>query len=60
MPVVTDLLETCVDEVLRATVSMVTAEEMGPSAAFTTASTVTEETLSLTGQLIHHKYSGMH
>ncbi|XP_067265075.1 band 4.1-like protein 5 isoform X1 [Chanodichthys erythropterus] len=48
MPLVTDLLETCVDEVLRATVSMVTAEEVGPSAAYTTASTVTEETLSLT------------
>lgn len=53
MPLVTDLLETCVDEVLRATVSMVTAEEVGPSGAYTTASTVTEETLSLAGQLIH-------
>ncbi|XP_077071291.1 band 4.1-like protein 5 [Siphateles boraxobius] len=47
MPLVIDLLETCVDEVLLATVSTVTAEEVGPSAAHTTASTVTEETLSL-------------
>uniref|UniRef100_A0A673I8T4 Band 4.1-like protein 5 n=1 Tax=Sinocyclocheilus rhinocerous TaxID=307959 RepID=A0A673I8T4_9TELE len=48
MPLVTDLLETCVDEVLRAPVPMVTAEEVGPGAAHTTASTATEETLSLT------------
>ncbi|XP_067299996.1 band 4.1-like protein 5 isoform X2 [Pseudorasbora parva] len=48
MPLVTDLLETCVDEVLRATVSMGTAEEVGPSAAHTAASTVTEENLTLT------------
>jgi len=59
MPLVTDLLETCVDEVLLATVSTVTAEEVGPSDAHTTASTVTEETLSLAGQLTHHRYNGM-
>uniref|UniRef100_A0A672TFD4 Band 4.1-like protein 5 n=1 Tax=Sinocyclocheilus grahami TaxID=75366 RepID=A0A672TFD4_SINGR len=48
MPLVTDLLETCVDEVLRAPVPMVTAEEVGPGAAHTTTSTATEEALSLT------------
>uniref|UniRef100_A0A671SV95 Band 4.1-like protein 5 n=1 Tax=Sinocyclocheilus anshuiensis TaxID=1608454 RepID=A0A671SV95_9TELE len=48
MPLVTDLLETCVDEVLRVPVPMVTAEEVGPGAAHTTASIATEETLSLT------------
>ncbi|XP_073701522.1 band 4.1-like protein 5 isoform X5 [Garra rufa] len=48
MSLVTDLLETCVDEVLRASVPMATAEEVGPGAAHTTASTASEETLSLT------------
>ncbi|XP_073767824.1 band 4.1-like protein 5 isoform X7 [Danio rerio] len=48
MPIVTDLLETCVDEVLQATVPMATVEEAGPVAAHTSASSVTEETLSLT------------
>lgn len=48
MPIVTDLLETCVDEVLQATVPMATVEEAGPGAAHTSASSVTEETLSLT------------
>ncbi|XP_051565822.1 band 4.1-like protein 5 isoform X1 [Myxocyprinus asiaticus] len=47
MPLVTDPLETSVDEVLRASVPIVTAEEVGPSAALSTASTVTEEPLSL-------------
>ncbi|XP_052421800.1 band 4.1-like protein 5 isoform X6 [Carassius gibelio] len=48
MPLVTDLLETSVDEVLRAPVPMVTAEDVGAGAAHTTASTAAEETLSLT------------
>lgn len=60
MPLVTDLLETCVDEVLRAPVPMATAEEVGPGGAYATASTATEETLSLTGELIHLRHSGMH
>ncbi|XP_057191647.1 band 4.1-like protein 5 [Triplophysa rosa] len=46
VPLVTDLLETCVDEVLRVSVTMVTPEEVGPIGAHT--STVAEETLSLT------------
>ncbi|TRY97109.1 hypothetical protein DNTS_027294 [Danionella cerebrum] len=48
MPVVTDLLETCVDEVLRTPVPMVTAEEVASGAAYSTASSVPDETLSLT------------
>lgn len=40
LPLVTDLLETCVDEVLQASAPMVTPEEMVPN-------TVTEETLPL-------------
>uniref|UniRef100_A0A673H7I4 Band 4.1-like protein 5 n=1 Tax=Sinocyclocheilus rhinocerous TaxID=307959 RepID=A0A673H7I4_9TELE len=48
IPLVTDLLETFIDEVLRVPVPMVTAEEVGPGSAHTTASTATEETLSLT------------
>uniref|UniRef100_A0A8C1VIG8 Band 4.1-like protein 5 n=1 Tax=Cyprinus carpio TaxID=7962 RepID=A0A8C1VIG8_CYPCA len=48
MSLVTDLLETSVDEVLRAPVPMATAEEVGPGAAHTPHSTATEETLSLT------------
>ncbi|XP_043104694.1 band 4.1-like protein 5 isoform X5 [Puntigrus tetrazona] len=48
VPLVTDLLETCVDEVLGVPVPMATAEEVGPGAAHSTASTATEETLSLT------------
>ncbi|XP_051564671.1 band 4.1-like protein 5 isoform X2 [Myxocyprinus asiaticus] len=48
MPLVTDLLETSIDEVLRVPVPIVTAEEVGPSAAHSTTSTVTEEPLSLT------------
>lgn len=54
MSLVTDLLETSVDEVLRAPVPMATAEEVGPGAAHTPHSTATEETLSLTGELIRH------
>lgn len=48
IPLVTDLLETCIDEVLRVPVPMVTAEEVRQGSAHTTASTATEETLSLT------------
>ncbi|XP_042587052.1 band 4.1-like protein 5 isoform X1 [Cyprinus carpio] len=48
MSLVTDLLETSVDEVLRAPVPMATAEVVGPGAAHTPHSTATEETLSLT------------
>lgn len=48
MPLVTDLLETCIDEVLQAPVPMAIAEEVGPGAAYATASTATEETFSLT------------
>uniref|UniRef100_A0A671KLT0 Band 4.1-like protein 5 n=1 Tax=Sinocyclocheilus anshuiensis TaxID=1608454 RepID=A0A671KLT0_9TELE len=48
IPLVTDLLETFIDEVLRVPVPMVTAEEVGPGSAHTTASIATEETLSLT------------
>uniref|UniRef100_A0A672TCN4 Band 4.1-like protein 5 n=1 Tax=Sinocyclocheilus grahami TaxID=75366 RepID=A0A672TCN4_SINGR len=48
IPLVTDLLETFIDEVLRVPVPMVTAEEVGPGSAHTTASTAAEETLSLT------------
>lgn len=51
VPLVTDLLETCVDEVLRVSVPMVTPEEVGPIGAH--SSTVAEETLSLTGELIY-------
>lgn len=51
VPLVTDLLETCVDEVLRVSVTMVTPEEVG--AIGTHTSTVAEETLSLTGELIY-------
>ncbi|XP_059418007.1 band 4.1-like protein 5 isoform X3 [Carassius carassius] len=48
IPLVTDLLETCIDEVLRVPVPMMTAEEGRPGSAHTPASTATEETLSLT------------
>ncbi|XP_053090000.1 band 4.1-like protein 5 isoform X1 [Pangasianodon hypophthalmus] len=50
MPDVGDLLETCVDDLIRTPVPMATAgssEEAGPSAALSTPSTVTEN-LSLT------------
>ncbi len=60
MPLVTDLLETCIDEVLQAPVPMAIAEEVGPGAAYATASTATEETFSLTGELIHRRHCGMH
>lgn len=49
VPLVTDLLETSVDEVLRVSVPMVTPEDLGPIGA--SSSTVAEETLSLTGEL---------
>ncbi|XP_026073849.1 band 4.1-like protein 5 isoform X4 [Carassius auratus] len=47
IPLVTDLLETCIDEVLRVPVPMMTAEEVRAGSAHTPASTATEETLSL-------------
>ncbi|XP_030641901.1 band 4.1-like protein 5 [Chanos chanos] len=51
MPLVTDLLETCVDEVIRVPVTMATAglsEEVGPGAALSASSIVTEDSMSLT------------
>ncbi|KAB5576783.1 hypothetical protein PHYPO_G00202470 [Pangasianodon hypophthalmus] len=59
MPDVGDLLETCVDDLIRTPVPMATAgssEEAGPSAALSTPSTVTEN-LSLTGRVLNVLFS---
>lgn len=49
---VADLMETCIDDVLRAPVvpTVTTTEEAGPSNAYSTPSVPGEESLSLTGQ----------
>ncbi|XP_044221808.1 band 4.1-like protein 5 isoform X2 [Thunnus albacares] len=50
LPMVADLMETCIDDVLRAQVvpAVTATEEPGPSNAYSTASATGEESLSLT------------
>uniref|UniRef100_A0A4W6G8W0 Erythrocyte membrane protein band 4.1 like 5 n=1 Tax=Lates calcarifer TaxID=8187 RepID=A0A4W6G8W0_LATCA len=50
VPMVADLMETCIDDVLRAPVvpTVTAAEEAGPSAAYAGAGATTEDPLSLT------------
>lgn len=51
---VADLMETCIDDVLRAPVvpTVTAAEEAGPSAAYAGAGATTEDPLSLTGESV--------
>lgn len=52
MPVVADLMETCIDDVLRPPVipTVTAADEAGPSNAYATASVTGEDPLSLSGE----------
>lgn len=51
MPMVADLMETCIDDVLRAPVPAVTTtDKAGPSNAFSTLNVAGEDPLSLSGK----------
>ncbi|KAF7669031.1 hypothetical protein LDENG_00256710 [Lucifuga dentata] len=60
VPVVADLLETCIDDVIRAPIvpTVTAAEEAGPSSAYSTSSVSGDEGLSRTGEPTENsKYS---
>lgn len=60
VPMVADLLETCIDEVIRAPVvpTVTAAEEAGPSSAYSTSSISGDEGPSLSGEASENcKYS---
>lgn len=52
MPMVADLMETCIDDVLRAPVvpTVTAADEAGPSSAYATPSVTGEDRLGLAGE----------
>lgn len=63
LPLVADLLETCVDDVIRAPVPMATAglpEEAGPSMAASASSLTADDTVSLAGELTHTHTDNSH